>query len=188
MLNHEIGYIDTPSQGNKRPENVDWCADNGCFSERWNETKWWQWLDKQPRTMRFATVPDVVADWNATLERFEQYAPQMTTAGFPIAVVAQDGAQISSVPWQRISAVFIGGSTEWKLSKTSEAIIQEANRLSIWCHVGRVNTFRRLRWARDAGANSVDGTMLTFQPTENFAKLRKWLRVLEDSQPLPIGN
>jgi hypothetical protein len=183
-----IGYIDTPAQGNKRIENVQWCADNGCFSSKWESSHWWKWLNKQERTMRFAVCPDVVSDWTATQRLFDEWAPKMRAEGFPVAICAQDGARPSEIPWDEIDCVFIGGSTEWKLSSNTEEIISLANRNGTWAHIGRVNSYKRLRWARDIGANSADGTMLVFNPTERLADLKRWLRRLEDSHPLPLAG
>lgn len=181
-----LGYIDTPRQGNRRPLNVHWCADNGCFSAKWESSHWWSWLMSQDRTMRFACAPDVVGDWDATRRLFDQWGQRMADEQFPVAVVAQDGATHSSIPWDAVSAVFIGGSTEWKLSATAVQIIQEANLRKTWAHVGRVNSYRRLRWAAHAGADSVDGTMLVFQPTKRLAELLKWLSLLDEIPSLPF--
>lgn len=182
MRNGLLGFIDTPAQGNRREPNVDWIADNGCYSNRWNADHWWKWLTRQPQTMRFCTAPDVVGDWQATLDLFATWSPAMSARRLPIACVAQDGATNETMPWHAISAVFIGGSTEWKLSKDSEAIVAEANRRSTWAHIGRVNTLRRLQWAKQIGANSVDGTMLTFNPTARLRQLLRWMQQIE-TQP-----
>ncbi len=42
-------------------------------------------------------------------------------------------------------------------------------------HVGRVNSARRLRWARDHGADSADGTYVGFGPDVNLPKVTRWL-------------
>lgn len=181
-----IGYIDTPAQGNKRDDGVDWCADNGCYSNRWNADRWWRWLDSQERTMRFASCPDVVCDWDETRRRFEEWAPRMIAADLPVAIVAQDGATVESIPWSDVQCVFIGGSTEWKLSQSVELLVSEANRRGVWAHIGRVNSYRRFRWANDIGANSCDGTMLVFDPTGRFAELKRWLEDIDRVPSLPL--
>lgn len=181
-----LGFIATPAQGNKKEPGVDWCADNGCFSNKWNGDHWWRWLDRQERTMRFATCPDVVGNWNQTLRLFNKWAPRMTAAQIPVAVVAQDGATPQTIPWDDVSCVFIGGTTEWKLSATAESIVAEANRKQIWAHIGRVNSYKRLRWANDIGANSCDGTMLVFHPTICLERLLRWLSDLQQIPSLPL--
>jgi hypothetical protein len=80
--------------------------------------------------------------------------------------------------------VFIGGSTDWKLGEMSEAIIAEGNNRGVWVHVGRVNSLRRLRWAKHAGADSVDGTMLVFNPTKRLEELLRWLPMVNAEQRL----
>jgi hypothetical protein len=182
-----IGLINTPAQGSKPLPGVDWCADNGCFSANWHAEKWWKWLTKQPRTMRFAVAPDVVTDHLQTLELFKEWGPMMTREKLPIAFVAQDGATPKEIPWQKISAVFIGGSTEWKLSRYAVDVVEQANEFGIWAHVGRVNSYKRLRWARDIGADSADGTCLTFAPDVNLPRLLSWLRRLEQETALPLA-
>src|SRR6187401_43830 len=65
MQDRRLGYIDTPAQGNKRPEGVTWVADNGCFSDRWDEDKWWRFLVNNAHaagSCLFAVAPDVVGD------------------------------------------------------------------------------------------------------------------------------
>ena len=181
-----IGYIDTPMQGNRREPGVKWCADNGCFSNKWDASRWWRWIDKQERTMTFAVCPDVVGDWDATRSRFDEWAPRMAAADLPVAIVAQNGATAESIPWADIECVFIGGSTEWKVSGNTEDIVNKANEQGVWAHVGRVNSLKRLRWARDIGADSADGTMLVFHPTKRLAELRQWLVTLDETHPLPF--
>jgi hypothetical protein len=56
-----------------------------------------------------------------------------------------------------IAAVFIGGSTKWKLSECAASIIRAAGVIGKWSHVGRVNTPERFDWALSVGADSIDG-------------------------------
>lgn len=172
-----LAMIATPHQGNELVDGAAFCLDNGCFSDKWDAEHWWSWLVGQPRTARFAVAPDVVADWPATLERFNEWEPRMHAEGFRVAVVAQDGATTDVIPWGRCEAVFIGGSTDWKLGADVAAIVAEANRRGVWAHMGRVNSLRRLRYAADIGCDSVDGTFLVFAPDHNWTtRLLPWLR------------
>lgn len=173
-----IGFIDTPMQGNKHVEGADWVADNGCFSNRWVAEKWWGWLNTLPTTMRFACCPDIVGDWDTTRTLFDIWYPKMDAIGIPVACVAQDGAEIEQIDWDSVSCIFIGGSTDWKLSAKAVEIIGEANRRNIWAHVGRVNSLRRMRWAQAAGADSVDGTHIVFEPTKGLQDVLRWSRIV----------
>lgn len=108
---------------------------------------------------RFVTVPDVVADARRTLEVFDYWYGRL--ARWPLALAAQDGQEDLPIPWGIIKAIFIGGSTEWKLSRHAAAIIKAAKAMNVWVHVGRVNTPGRFEYFESLGADSIDGTGLS---------------------------
>src|SRR4051812_23692588 len=88
-----LGFIDTPAQGIKRPPAVTWCADNGCYSDKWDAVKWWRFLEDNAHAAAnclFAVAPDVVGDAEATLARSAEWLPQIRELGYPAAFVAQD--------------------------------------------------------------------------------------------------
>lgn len=175
-----LGYIDTPAQGNRRPPGVTWCADNGAYSDRFDEQKWWAFLTKNKEdatTCLFATAPDVVGDAAATLERSAPWLPQIRALGYPAALVAQDGLEDLTVPWDEFDCLFIGGTTEWKLGAAARQLIAEAKSRGKWVHMGRVNSERRFRYALGLGCDSVDGTYLTFGPDINLPRLLAWNRL-----------
>src|SRR5690242_10191187 len=98
----DLGYIDTPAQGNKRPAGVTWCADNGAFSDKFDEGKWWRFLTANAYAAAdclFAVAPDVVGDAVATIERSLPWLPKIRALGYPAAFVAQDGQESLPVPW-----------------------------------------------------------------------------------------
>lgn len=182
----QIGYIDTPAQGNKRPEGVTWCADNGAFSAKFDERKWWRFLTANrhaAETCLFAVAPDVVGDAAATLERSLPWLPRIRALGYPAAFVAQDGQEELSVPWDEFDCLFIGGTTGWKLGPHARALTAEAKRRGKWVHMGRVNSEHRFRYAAAIGCDSADGTYLTFGPDTNLPKLLAWMRG-NDQPPL----
>lgn len=75
----------------------------------------------------------------------------------PIALAVQDGMEASALdacPW---AAVFVAGSDEWK-DATLASWCHEAKGRGMAAHIARVNTWRRMRAARLAGADSADGT------------------------------
>lgn len=195
-----IGYIDTPAQGNKRPEGVVWCADNGCFSAKWDEVKWWQFLSDNAYAAAdclFAVAPDVVADAFETTRLFRKWGQRIRGLGYPVAYVAQDGLEglrgttvdgglTFPVPWSSFDCLFIGGTTEWKLGPHARAIVAEAKARGKWVHMGRVNSERRFEYARAIGCDSADGTYLTFGPDVNLPKLIAWTR--NNDQPDLFGE
>lgn len=121
---------------------------------------------------RFVAVPDVVGSARRTLEVFDYWQPKLK--GWPLALVAQDGQENLPIDWYRLSAVFIGGSTEWKLGPEAFAAAAEAHRRGKWVHCGRVNSGRRFRlWS--GAADSCDGTFLAFGPDVNLRRLLGWI-------------
>lgn len=180
-----LAFIDTPAQGNKRPEGVVWCADNGCFGKHFDEQRWWDWLVRHSvdaGSCAFATAPDVVGDAEATLARSLPWLPRIRGLGYPAAYVAQDGAE--TLPWDEFDVLFIGGTTAFKLGASARALVVEAKARGKRVHMGRVNSGRRFRYAEAIGCDSVDGTYLVFGPTVNLPKLMGWVRDLEDNPAL----
>ena len=175
-----IGYIDTPRQGNRRPTGVEWCADNGAFSDKFNEADWWRFLQENAYAAAdclFAVAPDVVADAEATIARSMPWMPKMRALGYPVAFVAQDGLEDLDIPWDEFDVLFIGGSTEWKLGPEARTIAAEAKRRGKGLHMGRVNSEKRFRYAQAIGCDTVDGTFLTFGPDTNLPKVLAWTRL-----------
>lgn len=169
-----LGFIATPRQGNRRPAGVTWCADNGCFSDKFDEGAWWAWLVANAgdaSTCSFAVAPDVVGDAAATLERSRPWLGRIRELGYRVAFVAQDGIEATEVPWDDFDALFVGGSTEFKLGPIAEAVIVEAKARGKWVHVGRVNSRKRFQQFAELGVDSVDGTFLTFAPRQNIHRL-----------------
>jgi len=186
----KIGLMCQPGSNRPKPGWV-WAADNGCFNARWEPGRWERWLNlPHPRAgCLFATVPDVVADHNATLHRWGVYAPLVAAARYPLAFVGQDGATTATVPWDELDCLFIGGSTEWKLSETAFGLAAEATRRGKWVHVGRVNSGSRFAaWAPHA--DSADGTFLAFGPSTNMTRLHGWIDTTDATPALLLtaGN
>ena len=120
LLDNDFGSLVTPFSVRTPPSDEwVWAADNGCFASRWTEKVWLDWLDSKsnPSSALFATVPDVVADHSLTLERWYQYAPMVIERGFKPAFVLQDGAKLEELPFDTMGSLFIGGTTEYKLSR-----------------------------------------------------------------------
>lgn len=173
-----LGQLNQPNVAHRPVPGAIWAADNGCFSDTrpFDADRWLAWLDRQPRTdCLFAVVPDVVGDHEATVERWALYADTVRGLGFRPAFVLQDGCTPDEIPADT-DCVFVGGSTDWKLSPASVACMRAAKARGCWVHVGRVNSLRRLRWCADLGVvDSVDGTFLAFGPDRNLPRLLSWL-------------
>ncbi len=153
---------------------IPWAADNDCYAG-FDADRYLAMLEAI--TYRsgclFVVAPDVVADARATLRRFDHWEPVLRCVWAsvneddvepgqpvhqPIAFVAQDGQERLPVPWDRFQALFVGGSTAWKLGPHATALVREAKRRGKWVHMGRVNSLRRIQWCKALGVDSVDGT------------------------------
>jgi hypothetical protein len=138
---------------------IPWAADNDAFSG-FDEGAFRTMLDQLaglPGCL-FVVAPDVVADAQATLDLFGVWSPKIMAAGLAPALAAQDGLEHLDVPWDWLDALFIGGSTTWKLSPQAAALVAEANQRGKWTHMGRVNSHRRIEYAKAIGCKSADGT------------------------------
>lgn len=135
--------------------------DNGAFSN-FDAKAFRSLLEREkPRQAlcRFVAVPDVVGSARRTLEVFEGWKEELSHhKGWPLALVCQDGQEELSIPWNDIDAIFIGGSTKWKLSPHAAACIKAAKALGKWAHVGRVNDPLRFEYFEQLGVDSIDGS------------------------------
>lgn len=122
----------------------------------------------------FVVAPDVVGDAVATLARFGLWAKEIRDLGFPVALAAQDGLEDLVVPWADLDALFVGGSTEWKLSACVADLIRGAKGRGKWTHIGRVNSVRRASRLREY-PDSVDGTAWVKHPSEYAARWHRWV-------------
>jgi hypothetical protein len=179
-----IGYREgSLSHGRTHLSKTQWAADNGCFTNpNLNVDGYLAWLKSLSEfqiTCLFATAPDVVGDCKETWKRSKDVLPQIRALGYQAALVAQDGMENYPIQWDAFDVLFIGGTTEWKLSEGAYWLVAEAKRQGKWVHMGRVNSRRRIRIAVLAGCDSVDGTQLCFAPDKRLKQLNGWLDELQ---------
>lgn len=157
----EVGQLLTPLTRYRLREPLrKWGIDNGGFKNL--DVPGLKSLLKREEHHRenclFVAVPDIVGSAQRTLELFDLFAPDLE--GWPLSLVCQDGQENLPIPWSQIAAVFIGGSTNWKLSVHVEQIIKTAKLFGKWVHAGRVNTPERWKWFEEQGVDSADGSGL----------------------------
>jgi hypothetical protein len=191
-----VGLVVQPGNGyaSRVGRFAHWAAENACYAGHWHEGPWLDWLaqfDPVAHPPLFAVAPDVYPDAAASMERGLRYCELIRSMGFPVAVLAQDGAEELDWPavFDRFDVLFIGGRylpgtpwREWKVSEAAAGLIRRARNAGLWVHMGRVNTWSRLRWAAVAGCLSADGTGLAYGPDLNTPQLGRWLAEL-DYQP-----
>lgn len=165
----------------QRPE-CHFAIDNGAFAG-FKRDAFLALLEREyPRRelCRFVCAPDVVGSARRTLEVFDYWKGSLSQ--WPVALVAQDGQENMPIPWSEIAAIFIGGSTEWKMSIHAETIIKAANAIGKWVHVGRVNTPGRFEHFERVGADSIDGSGIA-----RYSHMREKIHNLA-AQPRLFGN
>lgn len=116
--------------------------------------------ESRHKLCRFVAVPDVVGSAIRTLETFAHWQPRLYSQ-WPLAFVAQDGIENHPIPWPQITAVFIGGTTQFKTGPVAVQVIRAAQAMGKWVHIGRVNTPARFEYFEQLGADSIDGTRLS---------------------------
>ncbi len=144
----------------QRPDDP-FCIDNGAFAG-FKECAFSSLLARERdrrELCRFVAVPDVVGSARRTLECFVHWRDRLNE--WPLALVAQDGLESLDIPWRSIDAIFIGGSTAWKMGEHAAQIVKAAKVCGKWVHAGRVNTPGRLEYFEALGADSIDGTGLS---------------------------
>jgi len=191
LQRQELGFMNTPNIGNRLRSRWIWAADNGCFGKNYvGDKRWYAWLGRfthdQASRCLFATAPDVPGDAAATLERSVAWLPRIRELGLPPALVAQDGLTIEDTPWAALDALFIGGTTDWKMSEEVAGLIRAAKDRGKWVHIGRVNSRRRYLYMARLGADSADGTKISFAPEECGPKIVGWCEWHRTNPPLPL--
>lgn len=194
---HEYGIGLLVQPGNRYDVQVQdypaWAGDNGAFTskaggfspERFRAMLARPNLKAHASSCLFVVAPDklvvlpdgkVVGDAAGTLAQFEPWAREIRDAGFPVALVAQDGLEtmLSEVAWDLVDVLFVGGSTEWKLSEAAHTCVLEAQRRGKRTHMGRVNSHKRLALANSWGIDTADGTFLKFGMRTNVPRLCAW--------------
>lgn len=164
-----LGVLSSPRRWYRDVAGWKWAADNDAFGA-WDAGRFREMLAGLAELDGglFVTIPDVVADGPGTLARFSAWLDATRQADKPVALVIQDGMTAADLPWGEFEAVFIGGSSTWKLGPEAFRITQEAKERGYWVHMGRVNTHQRVRYAKAIGCDSIDGT--------SFSRYRdRWL-------------
>lgn len=180
-----LGCMRTPENDRVIPTGVPWASDCGLrvaiSTDPAEVDRYLRWLDGLDRTGHlFAVTPDVLGDAEACWQRSAPLLPRIRALGYRAAFVAQDGFDPARVDWDAFDCLFIGGkprnprelppnerkrlaNLEWKRSERGGyAAIAEGKRRGKWVHVGRVNGGAFLRNLAAAGADSADGTNLTW--------------------------
>lgn len=177
---NEYGFGECTNRGEYPPRRPHrWFLDNGAFSD-WKAGKdfdaeefWWNLIVALAAEVPpdFVVCPDRVAGGLASLEfsrgwlassasRLSALSRHVTLARPRWYLAVQDGMTTDDVraAFDGFAGIFIGGTLRWKLA-TGEQWVRLAHELGVRCHVGRVGTARRVRWALRIGGDSLDSTV-----------------------------
>lgn len=150
------------------PRRTPWALDNGAFADwknrrPFNASRFWRVAvaaSQHETAPEFVVVPDIVAGGLDSLSLSLAWSPLLEPLGLPLAIVVQDGMTESDV-LPHLGAfkwLFVGGSLSWKMD-TGECWVKFCRRHGVRCHIGRVGTRKRLRWAVRIGVDSIDSCL-----------------------------
>lgn len=107
----------------------------------------------------FVVAPDIVAGGRASLDLTRKWLPWLLERTMVALIAVQNGMVPGDVMHRlgKRCGIFVGGTTEWK-EKTMPMWGALARECGAICHVGRVNTQRRIFLCAAAGATSFDGS------------------------------
>lgn len=164
-----------------RTEGFAYALDNGAWSDfqagrSFDEGAFDRLIEKLGARADWIVLPDIVAGGLASLELSLRWQNRCLSLCGLVLIAVQDGMEHEHVaPYVGESVgIFLGGSTEWKLTRMADWGQFCAAR-NCWYHVARVNTRKRFRMATAAGASSIDGSSATrFSVT--LPKCDNWAR------------
>ena len=152
-----------------------YAIDNGVFSYfkkgiPFDKGAFISLLDKYADRADWIVIPDVVGSAAETGEILSYWLWILRKYDRPLLYVAQDGCEdhdylrirgLTSIGY----GIFVGGTTEFKLTH-SEAISHICIEAGVVCHIGRVNSAKRVRLCESWSVVSFDGSgMSRFQKT-----------------------
>lgn len=165
-----LGFGECVSRGELPPRRHPWFLDNGAFGDwrsgRTFDGEAYRQDLEEAAALRvppdFIVCPDIVAGGLDSLAFSLGWRDELGSAlpGRRVYLVVQDGMEASHVRSvsDRFDGLFVGGSLPWKVA-TGGAWVRTAHELGMPCHIGRVGTARRVRWAQRIGADSIDSCL-----------------------------
>jgi hypothetical protein len=124
---------------------------------RWDRDM--RWMSYRRIVPDFVIVPDIVAGGLESLAWSAFWRPSIP-AEFPAYLAVQDGMTAADVEPHlgMYQGLFVGGTLAWKL-ETGASWVRCAHANGLQCHIGRVGTPERVRWACQAQADSIDSSL-----------------------------
>lgn len=164
-----LGFGEMTVRGQLQPRREPWAFDNGAFGD-WRAGRAFDtqaYCEDLARLGQHAAtgpdllvVPDIVAGGERSLEFSLDWLETLRDVSAPRYLAVQDGMAEASVQdvLELFDGLFVGGTLAWKIL-TGRTWVEMAHRVAKPCHVGRVGSFNRVRWARRIGADSIDSCL-----------------------------
>lgn len=150
--------------GNVRTHGLRYALDNGAWGAfqrgaRLDVDAFLRAYEKHADGAVFTVLPDIVCGGQESWELTLRFLEKLRQSPARKLLAVQNGFTVEQVaPFldARVG-VFVGGDTEWK-ERTAIAWGELAKQAGAYCHVGRVNSVRRIRICAAAGCDSFDGS------------------------------
>ena len=170
-----------------RAEGFRYALDNGAWTahqrgEAFNSGKFYKAVELLGEGADWIVLPDIVEGGLESLRFSLSHLCRVSNKNSSVLLPVQDGMEVSDVApiVGGETGIFIGGSTSWK-EETLPLWSDLARVKRCICHVGRVNSMRRISLCQQAGATSFDGS-----GPSRFSKMLPRLQRQLNQPPLPF--
>jgi hypothetical protein len=168
--------------GELRTEGFErYSIDNGAWTahtlkQPWDEQRYLFALEHFGARADFVVVPDIVLGGLESLDLSLSWLERVASATSLPLIAVQNGmtpSHLAGIIGPRVG-IFIGGDDPWK-EATAKVWSRAAHAAGAHCHMGRVNTRRRLKIAGVAGVDSFDGSGAS-RYEKHLRRMERWLR------------
>ena len=170
-------------------EGMPLAIDNGAWGyyqrdEPFDDDAFIECLEALHKDAKWYVLPDVVAGGLDSLALSLRWLDQLAWAHAEPYLAVQDGMAPEHLEGRPLH-IFVGGTTEYKL-ETMGAWANYAHQHNKMCHVGRVNSRKRMEWCFACDVDSFDGSGIVRFP-HKAARTVRWLddiRRREEAPPI----
>jgi hypothetical protein len=176
-------------RGELPPRRNPWAYDNGAYKD-WKSDRPFD-INRYTRDLRrirnegfpnpdFVVLPDIPGEGRKSFEQsvswLEWTRSTLHPTKVPLYLAVQDGMEemTQEIADLDVDGLFVGGTLDWKLV-WGAAWVAIAHRQDRKCHIGRVGTAQRVKWALEIGVDSIDSC----QPLRNEVEFERFCRALQ---------
>lgn len=167
------------AKGVHRTEGFPYAIDNGAWTAHaqgkpFDDDAFVKCVDLLGRDAEWLASPDIVCGGQSSLALSLKWLPWCLERTPRVLIPVQNGMTPADVtPFlSRRVGTFVGGDDAFK-EGTMARWAELSRAFGAYCHVGRVNTKRRIVMCADAGADSFDGTAWT-RFAVNVEPVNRW--------------